>query len=394
MLKFMILIVGMNFMWTCIDCARHGTVFRFIIPLRSGACCPVQCTVPFSFFSFFVFLYVFTLIKNMAIAPYHLIEIDDALLRELCYNVVSDPPASVFADDISSVSMSRARHWCFTLNNYSPEDEQRLSDLASSVDYIIYGREIASTGTPHLQGFITFKTRVRRNTVIEKVGQAHFTVARNIDHAIEYCKKEGDYVELGTRPRGPGARSDLEDFKASVIGGNLNMADLRMKFSDVVARYPKFCLDFVQDHMPKKIVESHPLRPWQQSLNASLNLPPDDRTIFFVVDRRGNSGKSWFAHYYASLHDNAQVMLPGKRVDMAYALDCTIRVLFIDAPRSKQGEYIQYDFLEDVKNGYVFSPKYESRLKQLSKVHVVVMMNESPDMTKLSADRYRIIDLD
>lgn len=67
--------------------------------------------------------------------------------------------------------------------------------------------------------------------------------------------------------------------------------------------------------------------------------------------------------------------------------------MFVDAPRSKQGEFIQYDFLEDVKNGYVFSTKYESRVKTLDNVHVVVNMNETPDMSKLSADRYHIIDI-
>lgn len=121
-----------------------------------------------------------------------------------------------------------------------------------------------------------------------------------------------------------------------------------------------------------------------------FGFPLIDRKVIFIVDVTGNTGKSWFCHYYGSLHDNAQVILPGKKADMTYVLDCRIRVLFIDAPRSKQGEYLQYDFIEDVKNGYVFSPKYESRIKHLGKVHVVVMMNEMPDESKLSRDRYDI----
>ena len=43
-----------------------------------------------------------------------------------------------------------------------------------------------------------------------------------------------------------------------------------------------------------------------------------------------------------------------------------------------------------MKNGYVFCSKYESRVKQLSPCHVVVFMNEDPDMNKLSKDRYVI----
>lgn len=286
--------------------------------------------------------------------------------------------------------MSRARHWCFTLNNYTPDDVTRIQNLQNEVDYLIFGREVGESGTPHLQGFVSFRSRVRRNTAIEKVGQAHFTVARQIDQAIEYCKKEGDFQEFGNRPKSPGSRSDLEDFKCAVKGGEINMVQLREKFSDVIARYPKFCLDYVQDHLPKKVVELYPLRDWQQTLYGDLIRPPDNRKIIFIVDHDGNKGKSWFAHYYCNLHENGQVLLPGKKADMAYLLDPTSRVVFIDAPRSKQGEFIQYDFLEDVKNGYVFSSKYESRIKHLQAVHVVVMMNETPDDHKLSRDRYDI----
>lgn len=293
-----------------------------------------------------------------------------------------------FLDSPSLVDMSRAKHWCFTLNNYTESDVDRIVDGASGFDYIVFGKEVGDSGTPHLQGFVSFPTRVRRNVCVDKIGQAHFTVARHIDNAIQYCKKDGDFIELGTKPLMPGARNDLEQFKAAVKSGCLDMRLLRDDFSEVLAKYPKFAYDYVQDYMPKKIVDFHPLRPWQQALYDSLKLEPDPRKIFFIIDPQGNAGKSWFGHYYCFLHDNAQVLLPGKKADMAYALNPLVRVLFIDAPRSKQGDFLQYDFLEDVKNGYVFCSKYESRVKHLKAVHVVVFLNEEPDQNKLSADRY------
>lgn len=286
--------------------------------------------------------------------------------------------------------MSRAKHWCFTLNNYTDEDVDRIIENSEYYAYIVFGKEVGESGTPHLQGFVSFPERVRRNHCIERIGQAHFTVARSVDDSIKYCKKDGDFIEIGVKPVSQGQRNDLEAFKVAVAQGCQDMKKLRNDFSDVVAKYPKFCQDYVQDHAPRKLVEAFPLRPWQSALYEQLKREPDSRSIFFIVDPVGNAGKSWFGHYYAFLHSNAQVMLPGKKADMAYTLDATIRVLFIDAPRSKQGEFLQYDFLEDVKNGYVFCPKYESRVKQLSKVHVVVFMNEDPDMNKLSKDRYVI----
>jgi len=286
--------------------------------------------------------------------------------------------------------MSRAKHWCFTLNNYNQDIIDNIVENAPFYDYIVFGKEVGESGTPHLQGFVSFPSRVRRNYCIEKIGQAHFTVARSVDDSIRYCKKDGDFVEIGTRPVTQGHRSDLESFKMAVIGGCVDMKQLRLDYSEVCAKYPKFVHDFVQDHCGKKMVEVFPLRPWQSALYDSLKHTPDNRTIFFIVDPVGNAGKSWFGHYYCFMHDNAQVLLPGKKADMAYALDPSVRVLFIDAPRSKQGEYLQYDFLEDVKNGFVFCSKYESRVKQMAACHVVVFMNEDPDMNKLSKDRYVI----
>ena len=132
------------------------------------------------------------------------------------------------------------------------------------------------------------------------------------------------------------------------------------------------------------------MRPWQATLYNKLILPVDPREIIFIVDKKGNTGKSWFARYYCDRHDNAQILVPGKKADMAFIIKEHSRVIFFDCPRSKQGEFIQYDFLEELKNGFIFSPKYESCIKKLTPPHIVVMMNENPDEKKLSADRYSI----
>jgi hypothetical protein len=289
---------------------------------------------------------------------------------------------------------SRAKHWAFTLNNYTDEDVTRLSVLPNGAVYICFGRETGENGTPHLQGHVTFLAKVVFNVVRLFVGErAHLEVARNCNASIQYCKKDGDFIEVGTLPAGSGSRNDLASFKEAVKSGMIALCDIRENHSDVYGRMPRFCLEYIADHTPLPDMDMFPLREWQQELNNYLIHQPDRREIVFLVDRVGNTGKSWFCHYYARLHDNSQVLLPGKKADMAYALRCDIRVLFIDAPRSKQSDFLQYDFFEDVKNGYVFSTKYESRIKYLQKCHVVICMNEQPDLTKLSADRYKIIEL-
>lgn len=295
--------------------------------------------------------------------------------------------------------MSRSKNWCFTLNNYTDDDVERINNLVETnprVSYVLYGLEVGDSGTPHLQGFITCTTPQRLLQVKNTIGgNPHLETARNVNASILYCKKEGQWTEFGARASGnQGKRNDLEDFKADVKGGMLNMKDIREAHAEVYAKYPRYCLEYVRDHFPKPEIPDHPLRPWQQTLDNILTEEPDRRTIIFVVDEVGNSGKSWFADWYQQkTGDTCQVLTPGKRSDMAYMLPMSLRVLFLDAPRAKQSEFIQYDFLEDLKNGRVFSPKYESVMKTYAPMHIVVCMNEEPDRTKLSADRYRVINI-
>lgn len=294
--------------------------------------------------------------------------------------------------------MSQSRFWCFTLNNYDDDDIARLEQAGDSVSYLCFGKEVGDSGTPHLQGTVVFKKKVRFSGVKSVVGdRAHVEVCRRLSESIDYCKKDGDFTEIGTVPvRKAGHSTPFEAFKGAVASGEVtSLVDAREKYPGVYARYPRWCIEYLGDAAGSNHkVEVFPLRVWQASVNEELKLEACPRRIKFVVDPVGNSGKTWFARYYqeyVSDQNLCQIMEPGRRADMAHALKETIRVLFMDAPRSKQGEYIQYDFLEAVKNGLVFSGKYESRVKRLGPVHVVVFMNEDPCPKALSEDRYDIL---
>ena len=288
----------------------------------------------------------------------------------------------------------RVKYWSFTLNNYTQEDLTRLSSPIPEIDYLVYGREVGASGTPHLQGTACFKKRVYLSGALAKLGQSHCTPTRHLIESINYCKKDGDFTEWGVIPSSEidSARkkeaSEIEEFKNSVKSGVYDEKSLRELHSTVWASSERFCRQYIEDNKPKHRVEPFPLRPWQQELYQALAHPPDTRTIRFIVDLNGNQGKSWFARYYLDMHDkDTQIIVPGRKVDMAHIVRDDTRVFFVDCPRSKQGEYIQYDFLEELKNGQVFSPKYDSKMKTLAPPHIVVLMNERPDLTKLSRDR-------
>jgi hypothetical protein len=295
--------------------------------------------------------------------------------------------------------MPGAKNFCFTLNNYTDEDLTRIDDLIKGdkrICYLIYGKEVGSEGTPHLQGFISFTTKKRWLDVKAIIGgEPHVEVSRNVMASIQYCKKEGDFKEFGSRQAGQGKRGDLDEFKKAVKSKEIRtLRDAREKFSEIYAKYPRFCVEYLQDNQPEVQIEDHPLRPWQQHVVQLLDEEPDGRKIIFLVDELGNSGKSWFANYYNKLKgDTCQVLVPAKKADIAYALRSGLKYIFLDAPRSQQGVHIQYDLLEQLKSGQVFSPKYESRMKTFQNLHVVVNLNESPDFTKLSRDRYHVINI-
>lgn len=293
--------------------------------------------------------------------------------------------------------MSLAKHWAFTWNNYTDNDVDRLSAAfdKGGINYLIFGKEISSTGTPHLQGHVSFEEKRRLAYCKDSIGQAHFSVARVLPKSINYCKKDRDFTEYGTSPvvaSNQGRRTDLEAFKTAVDSGVYDAKVLRKTFSDVCAQYPRFVREYVRDNKPLPPIPDHALRDWQSGMVDLLDEVPDPRGIYFVVDTLGNTGKSFFCSYCEKNLLAVQIMKCGKRDDMAFELDDSKLIYIVDVSRAA-APYLCYTLLEDIKDGRVFSPKYESCQKRMSIPHVVVMMNETPDMTKLSKDRYKIVNI-
>lgn len=288
----------------------------------------------------------------------------------------------------------QSRNWCFTTNNFTPEHVLWLSTLVKDgkADYLVFGKEVGEEGTPHLQGYVEVPKRLRLNQVRKLIPDSHLSVAKGTAaQNFAYCSKEGIYEEFGSSKRCQGKRSDLTAFRDAVKSGERDRAVLLEEYPEVVAKYPQFVSTCLDTYQPVAEIPDHALYPWQVILQGMLERPADDRTIIFVIDHEGNKGKTWFARHYCKTNDDAQYMEMGRKSDMAYALETDIRVLFVNCSR-QMVEHMNYGLLESIKDGVVFSPKYQSKTRYLSnKVHVVVMMNEEPDMTKLSKDRYKLI---
>jgi hypothetical protein len=98
---------------------------------------------------------------------------------------------------------SACYNWVFTLNNYTPEHEAILQGM--DYHYLLYGKEVApTTGTPHLQGYVQLKKKVRRTGLVKLI-PTFWEVAKGDVADQDYCKKAGDYVELGIPHSAKGA---------------------------------------------------------------------------------------------------------------------------------------------------------------------------------------------
>lgn len=302
----------------------------------------------------------------------------------------------------SQINTMQSRHWCFTLNNWTQEDDDRLKNLGEAVTYIVYGYEVGDNGTPHLQGYVVFPTIKRLNQVKEAIGdRAHCEVKRGSpSQAADYCKKAGIFYENGTAPSGGRGCSMFDAFVKWIV--SRKDADLPLPSDREIAReYPALWLRHerrlrdLATHLypcPELIGENAALRDWQQALEDVLTVaPPDNRSILFYVDAEGGKGKTWFQRYMLSKYpDLTQVLSSGKRDDIAHAVDETKKVFMFNVPRGGM-EYLQYTILEQLKDQMLFSPKYDSKTKILPTCpHVVVFCNEHPDETKMSTDRYVI----
>lgn len=148
------------------------------------------------------------------------------------------------APSSSKSNGSQVARWSFTWNGYTEDDIDRLRNLekSDSVRYLIAGRERASTGQRHLQGYVEF-TRSLRLTAAKKIlggNSIHLEAsAAGWKENKEYCSKEGDVaVEFGSPGGTPGRRTDLESLVESIRSGR-NLDNLCEEFPTLVLKYPR-----------------------------------------------------------------------------------------------------------------------------------------------------------
>lgn len=239
-----------------------------------------------------------------------------------------------------------AKHWAFTINNYTEDDLARLRSHGNSLATaeivgMVFGLETGKSGTPHVQGHISFVRRISASRVKRIVGSsAHCEIARNAHASWEYCTKEGSFEVFGTKPRGQGCRTDLEQVQAAIRDGN-TIEQIQDDYFKTYARYPKAIEKYAQRFAPKRDWETQVIVLWGATGTGKTRYVFDkvkeERLSLYV-----HPGEQWFDGYHGqevALFDDFN----GSEFKLSYLLKVLDR----------------YEMQVPVKGGYVnWTPKY------------------------------------
>jgi len=249
-----------------------------------------------------------------------------------------------------------AVRWCFTFNNYPDNFRSSFVDqLRSRTKLFIFQQERGETGTPHLQGYAEFRPKLRLSSLVRIFPGCHWEVARgDRESNVAYCSKldsrDGDLFQHGIR-------------------------------------------------RPLELIGE--LRPWQQRVADRLALPADPRHVYWYWDAIGNVGKTALAKYLCADKSRNCVYVSGKTADIEHFLvqhfdkletNYDDLIVIFDLSRAQEA-YLPYTALEQIKNGIFFSGKYEASMQLFNPPHVICFANFTPDRTKLSDDRWQVIEI-
>lgn len=136
------------------------------------------------------------------------------------------------------------------------------------------------------------------------------------------------------------------------------------------------------------------LRPWQQQIVDIIDSKADNRTVHWIYEERGNTGKTVFCKYLM-YHQRALCLSFATSRDLMHL--CTTQrehpAYCFDLPRTKPKDANMediYNSLESLKNGILMNSKYLTSITLRSSPHVFVFANYKPDQKRLSLDRWKL----
>lgn len=145
-----------------------------------------------------------------------------------------------------------------------------------------------------------------------------------------------------------------------------------------------------------RTMHGHGFRPWQTFMESKLQ-QVDDRKIYLIHDRVGNTGKSIFAEHLEYKGIATEVPPFAKLEDM---MACVLaarnkRAFIIDMPRglARNNHAELFAGIETLKNGLAYDRRYKFKKQRFDRPQVLVFVNRFPPFQLLSEDRWAIFNM-
>lgn len=221
------------------------------------------------------------------------------------------------------------------------------------------------TGYRHYQGVMRTKARTRWSEVRQWMPEGtHLEITRSWSAQWEYCQK------LETREGGPWM---LE--RPVKKGGRPKKQVVEEVPEWPVARRPRPEVWY----------------PWQQELLEYAGSLPDERTVVWVYDQEGKKGKTTVGHELCKKYDG--IVIDGSKRDiLSMASQKWHRLWIVELERDTTSDKAPYRAIEKLKGGMYMNSKFECvSIEDDRLVHVIVLANCAPILTKLTVDRWKLI---
>lgn len=288
------------------------------------------------------------------------------------------------ADDnkTKSARNTKNRFWFGTLNNYNDDLYTTIKEWLdiNAVSYVV-GKEVGKqNNTPHLQFCMRFEN-CRSFNSLKKIFNWHIEMCNSWRDSVRYCMKEGEYIvknikeeDYADRPPARPGSDRPTDRPATLLPHEEEYENYMMSVYSEVKWYD-----------------------WQQEIIDLVDNPPSNRKIHWYWEADGNKGKSFLVRYLDWKHN--AIIANGKQGDVFNQYKTFLdeqkkqpKIAIIDIPRSHK-DYICYSTLEKIKDGLIYSGKYEGGKCRLIPHHLIIFANFEPDKSTMSLDRWDIHNL-
>lgn len=182
---------------------------------------------------------------------------------------------------------------------------------------------------------------------------------------------------------------DVLGVHPNIIRPGAGWKDYCMKTENYVANY--------KTRRPIKLIE--PTFPWEIEILEQIKEEPDDRTIHWYWSEEGCVGKTSFCKYLTVKH--GATLLQGKGADIRNAVSTYFKtkgyhpeLCVFPVPASFNYDFVNYDAIEQIKDMYFYSGKYEGGEVVGASPHVYIFANEPPNYEKLKPDRWHVVKID